>query len=71
MSERMALMQELKGKISTHNCPECGGPAYCALEAGKSANLCWCMDVTATSAMASELGTECLCRRCLTTTASA
>lgn len=64
VNERMALMKQLQGQTSTHNCPECNGPAYCAMEDGKSANLCWCMAVPATGRI--PMGSDhCLCRTCL------
>lgn len=66
VQDRMALMNELKGQTSTHACPKCQGPAYCAMEAGKSASACWCMGVTIDpEAKAPEATDQCLCRRCL------
>lgn len=65
MSDRMQLMEQIKGNISTHDCPECGAGAYCAMEAGKSSNLCWCMDVEKTYNPDTDAD-KCLCRRCLT-----
>lgn len=62
MEDRMALMKELRGQTSTHNCPGCKGPAYCAMDDGKSANLCWCMDVSKREVMPTD---SCLCRSCL------
>jgi predicted Fe-S protein YdhL (DUF1289 family) len=62
VDDRMALMKQLRGQTSTHNCPECTGPAYCAMADGKSANLCWCMDVTRREVPSTDV---CLCRKCL------
>lgn len=66
VDDRMRVLREIQSRTSTHNCPSCGGPAYCAMEDGKSANLCWCMEVDTkdTNPMA-DYGT-CLCRKCLT-----
>lgn len=66
--ERMRLMQTIASASSTHKCPECSGPAYCAMEDGKSPNLCWCMELpTKTSNPVTDADT-CLCRTCLTKT---
>lgn len=62
VEDRMALMKELRGQTSTHDCPGCNGRAYCAMDDGKSANLCWCMDVTKRDVPAMD---SCLCRTCL------
>lgn len=64
VEDRMSLMKELRGQTSTHDCPGCTGPAYCAMADGKSANLCWCMDVTARAMPVADV---CLCRKCLMT----
>lgn len=66
MSANMALLRQLKDQISTHDCPRCEGPAYCAMDDGKSANLCWCMDVAPKPSFPVDPTEECLCRRCLT-----
>lgn len=66
VDDRMALMQELKGQTSTHACPSCEGPAYCAMEAGKSASTCWCMTVTREiRPETADVGDRCMCRKCL------
>lgn len=62
---RMKLMKELQSRTSTHACPECSSPAYCAMEDGKSSGLCWCMDVK--KPYVPETSYEsCLCKKCLT-----
>lgn len=62
---RMKLMKELQSRTSTHACPECSSPAYCAMEDGKSSSLCWCMDVK--KPYVPETSYEnCLCKKCLT-----
>jgi len=66
MDARMTTLSKIRDQISTHDCPGCSGPAYCAMEDGKSANLCWCMDVEPTHPTSPEIGNGCLCRRCLT-----
>jgi len=60
-----ATLTKVREQVSTHDCPKCGGPAYCAMEAGHSASLCWCMYVERDTNP--ETGADtCLCRRCLT-----
>lgn len=66
MTDHMKIAQKIRGEISTHDCPECGGPSYCAMESGKSANLCWCMDVPRAERDVPMVGARCLCRRCIT-----
>lgn len=61
---RMKLMKELQNRTSTHSCPECGSPAYCAMEDGKSGNLCWCMEVEKSYTPETQQS-YCLCRSCL------
>lgn len=66
MSDHQQTLQKVRQATSTHNCPKCQGPAYCAMEAGKSASACWCMseplkEVTSTLVE----GDKCYCRRCL------
>lgn len=63
-SERMAIMNRLLGKKYTHKCPSCNSDTYCTMEAGKSANLCWCMNVKTKVAL--DYLSECLCKKCLT-----
>jgi hypothetical protein len=61
-------LDRVRAQTSTHDCPGCGGPAYCAMEAGKSASLCWCMQVPKDTNPDADADT-CLCRHCLTRTA--
>lgn len=63
---RMKLMKEIQARSSTHTCPSCSSRAYCAMEDGKSANLCWCFNVENKIALPPE--GMCLCEKCLTTT---
>ncbi len=63
--DRMRLMTNIRRVTSTHDCPECHAPSYCAMEDGKSANLCWCMNIESVGKSASGTDT-CLCRDCLT-----
>ncbi len=66
MSDRMDLMRKLEGQSSTHSCPSCGAASYCAMEAGKSANTCWCMTVEVTDPKKMNMDSErCMCRTCL------
>lgn len=61
---RMKIMKELQWRNSTHTCPRCEQPAYCAMEDGKSSNLCWCMTVE--KAYVPETNYEnCMCKNCL------
>jgi len=67
MTERMAVMQEIQRRTSTHVCPGCEGPAYCAMEDGKSASTCWCMSLPPKENKANPLiGESCYCKTCLT-----
>lgn len=63
MTDRMDLLEDLQSQVATHTCPECQKPTYCAMEAGKSANTCWCMAVQVNRPMSMCDG--CLCRDCL------
>ncbi|PJG58506.1 DUF1289 domain-containing protein [Aeromonas cavernicola] len=64
MDERsqLAVMAELEGTKSTHSCPGCGNPTYCAVSAGEPISHCWCSQLTALP-----LGeaSACWCRHCL------
>lgn len=59
---QLAVMAELDGSKSTHLCPGCGEPAYCAVSAGATIDECWCSQLPALPM--SEAG-ACWCRRCL------
>lgn len=60
------LLLGVRDQTSTHDCPKCQGPAYCAMTAGKSASACWCMSEPIKSIPEDEVELECLCKRCLT-----
>ena len=53
---------EIKGIRSTHNCSQCGKPAFCGISAGKSS--CWCFELAKRDTSGIE-SPECLCRECL------
>jgi len=61
---RMKLMKELKWRGATHACPNCSGPAQCAMEEGKSGSLCWCMSEMPGENAMTKYDT-CLCKNCL------
>jgi len=65
MSERMELMRQISGQASTHTCPKCKGPSYCAIEAGKSASTCWCMTLALAKDETVSEEDICLCRSCV------
>ncbi len=62
MEDRARLLNQVRRQGSTHECPACKGPAYCAMEDGKSGNLCWCMDIKAVNLAETD---QCLCKVCL------
>lgn len=62
--ERMHIMKELQTRGSTHTCQSCSKPTYCAMEDGKSGNLCWCMSVD--SQVTYHGSDQCVCKTCLT-----
>ena len=67
MEDRSKLLKQVQNAGSTHVCPSCSKPAYCAMEAGKSANLCWCMTVEKDeNPSVPSSGDSCLCMSCLT-----
>ena len=39
---QLARMAEIDGSKSTHACPGCGEPAFCAVSAGEPIERCWC-----------------------------
>lgn len=63
MEDRMKVMQEIESLHTTHDCPSCGSKTYCAMEAGKSANLCWCMYENAGDGIG--YSDTCICKNCL------
>jgi hypothetical protein len=66
MAERMAVIAEIQSRTSTHSCPGCGKPAYCAMNDGRSASTCWCMSIIPKKDKPNTLlGEECVCRSCL------
>lgn len=66
MDDRVRIMREIQNRTSTHQCPECDSPTYCAMEDGKSANLCWCMSERRVSDKTSDVASGvCLCKSCL------
>lgn len=66
MSECQQTTDQISGQQSTHRCPGCQGPAYCAMEDGKSINTCWCFteEVPDNDGMIPG-DAQCLCRPCL------
>ncbi|MCR6553404.1 cysteine-rich CWC family protein, partial [Aeromonas sp. CPF2-S1] len=52
----------LDGSKSTHACPGCGEPAFCAVSAGEPIERCWCNQLPA---LPMSDASACWCRRCL------
>lgn len=65
MTDRMDVMKQLDGTRSTHSCPECSAPTYCAMENGKSGWACWCMGVDGVTTAEDRKHDKCVCRKCL------
>jgi len=65
MSDRMEAMKAVQFQSATHACPSCEGPAYCAMEDGKSSSLCWCMFESVEYNPELDWG-KCMCKTCLT-----
>ncbi len=65
MEDRMRIMKQLQRQWSTHDCPSCNRPTYCAMNDGKSSNTCWCMTLEKTYNPDIDVD-NCLCRECLT-----
>lgn len=67
MDKRMSIMLELQSrKESTYvgtPCPSCGLDNKCAIDAGHSANLCWCFDIEGPADVAAVV--NCYCKNCL------
>jgi len=67
MGTHAKVLNAIKGRVGTHSCPSCKAPTYCAVEAGKSGSLCWCMSVEKSPTAPTAIdGDQCLCRKCLT-----
>lgn len=64
VDDRLKLMQEIQRRKFTHSCPQCDEFTYCAVEAGKSGNLCWCVfeERIDNVGLSSNV---CLCKACL------
>ncbi|MNP89194.1 hypothetical protein D3C85_15980 [compost metagenome] len=62
MGDHSRLLNLIRRKTTTHDCPSCSKPTYCAMEDGKSGNLCWCMNVKAINLAETD---QCLCKTCL------
>lgn len=65
VEDRMSLMTTIRSTKGTHECPQCLGIAYCAMEDGKSSNLCWCMTVEKPYTPETSYE-QCMCKHCLT-----
>ncbi|WP_305814884.1 DUF1289 domain-containing protein [Photobacterium leiognathi] len=59
---REAIMQEIEGQPTAHQCPQCGKPASCDISAGKTT--CWCFELDKRDTSDRPSG-ACLCRECL------
>ncbi|HDZ8914937.1 TPA: DUF1289 domain-containing protein [Aeromonas hydrophila] len=59
---QLAVMAQLDGSTSTHRCPGCGEPAFCAVSAGTTIAECWCSQLPA---LPMGEASACWCRRCL------
>ncbi|WP_409422809.1 DUF1289 domain-containing protein [Pseudaeromonas sp. ZJS20] len=63
---RNKVMDALAGRLTTHACPDCGEPSFCAMKTGEPAEGCWCMSLPPGSGNAAPAARDpCLCRRCL------
>lgn len=59
---QLAVMAQLDGTTSTHHCPGCGEPAFCAVSAGATIDQCWRSQLPALPMGEAD---ACWCRRCL------
>ena len=59
MSNKMSILESLNKQSK---CPECGLSNKCAIEAGKSASTCWCMEELPKNYSVNE--NSCYCRAC-------
>lgn len=64
MTERMKIMEEIRYRKYTHDCPSCGVGTYCAVDDGKSGSLCWCMHIESPQTDVYS-GDKCYCKNCL------
>ncbi|MEF1173122.1 MULTISPECIES: cysteine-rich CWC family protein [Vibrio] len=62
--QRESVMDRLRGKTSSHQCPQCGKPASCDLSEGKAT--CWCFSLERRDTSSLQSNDSCLCRSCLT-----
>lgn len=69
MADPETTLRQARENTSTHNCPDCGGPVQCAVEAGYSISSCWCMEyplIDNHQALSETFDDDrCLCKRCL------
>lgn len=65
MGDRYKVLTKVFATQYTHRCPECNQGAFCVMEAGKSASLCWCMTVQAKPSDQVKGYDVCLCKNCL------
>ena len=64
LSFQEKIMRRVEETRSTHECPECDSPAYCAMEDGKSACKCWCMHVES-DFKPMFYYCQCVCKECI------
>lgn len=43
IEDRVIVLNQITSRTTTHNCPSCDNPTYCAMADGKSYSACWCM----------------------------
>ncbi|MCL9774139.1 DUF1289 domain-containing protein [Vibrio methylphosphonaticus] len=60
---RQQKMEQISGVESTHQCEQCGEPAYCEISAGNDS--CWCFEIEKRDTSSLTTSTRCLCRQCL------
>ncbi len=61
--QRQSVIDKVSGKISSHQCPSCGEPAFCDSANGNA--YCWCFELEARAIPKELQGQGCLCRKCL------
>ncbi|MCJ2376213.1 DUF1289 domain-containing protein [Vibrio sp. ZSDZ34] len=62
-AQRQDKIDQLSGVQSTHQCSQCGKPAYCDISAGKAS--CWCFEIEKRDTSSLGKSQHCLCRHCL------